>query len=829
MQIRARAARVTRRLRRVRNAWLLLFLSSLASTAYGATYNNQRVTTAAPPATGCVVPPAVSSFLTTDNTIYLYFEAAVTTSDNLTNDWLGPNGTKVAGGSWDPGSGNYCFTGASLNIANTPANLLGSWQARVFDNGTLLFSVSFTINPQGNTGPSTLTVSNMETTSALITNSSGNADFCATPILKTAFQTTDASVGVWFTFDKGQLGDVLTINWIHPSGAIDSYQPSATLNFTGSGCYAWFLSINGQQPSKEPGAWQVSALVNGFTVFTLPFTIGSTPPTGPISITSVSTTSPVPMTPITIGTSGFNGTGPLQVRFSNSLGYTVTEQMIRMNPDGSIVAAVPYYVDPRSQQPGPGQVNMAVGQGGQFTSSVALSIQDLPPLSSYGTKLGEISHAFLVLQAMLIAQRINGLQALQAVPGSTVDTTQARSTWTSLLNAVIQARSDVDRVAAKPSLVIPGGVLPDGTRMQFDQTSLDFMDRVSAVFLSQTIVPLTASLSTSQPAPRLLQVAPRLYRHPRQGLLYRFSNLVAAPQLGPDLAASPQASPAATSTWQKILTFIEGQKSINELTTAGIKSGSDHWEDQVEAAAGAAGVVIAQAPQMKNAKLLGLAGAIVGEFNTVGQTFAQLAAYADGLATGNQALVDEAVQEMDKSQGKAISAGINLVLALTGQVEALESASTVAGMVKSFYDLGEAQIEATEAQQKLAEQHSDSTGNNVPQIGEVTGNARVSNGNGDSAAQSGLELQVGDVTLDTLADPDGNYEILVPLGLPSRDYLNDTLTIYDPETDDFLGSIDVNLNGLSVSNPLQLPPVSGSCVDDDASDPDGDDPDCDNN
>ena len=48
--------------------------------------------------------------------------------------------------SWNPVSGTYCFTGASLAVANLPASRLGSWHARVYDNGNLLFSLLFTVS-----------------------------------------------------------------------------------------------------------------------------------------------------------------------------------------------------------------------------------------------------------------------------------------------------------------------------------------------------------------------------------------------------------------------------------------------------------------------------------------------------------------------------------------------------------------------------------------------------------------------------------------------------------------------------------------------------------
>lgn len=95
--------------------------------AMAITYSDQTVTNQAPPATGCVVPPSVTSFLTTVGPltsvpvpVYLYFDATVNTSDALSNDWLAPDGSTVTGDTWGSGSGDFCFTGASLNIASLP-------------------------------------------------------------------------------------------------------------------------------------------------------------------------------------------------------------------------------------------------------------------------------------------------------------------------------------------------------------------------------------------------------------------------------------------------------------------------------------------------------------------------------------------------------------------------------------------------------------------------------------------------------------------------------------------------------------------------------------
>ncbi len=129
-------------------------LIALAGTGPSSvTFQNQRATTQAPPSSGCTAPPAANSFLPSNGTIYLYFEATVTNADSLTSDWLAPNGDVFAGGNWSAESGFFCFTGAALGISNQPPAHFGAWQARVYDNGNPLFSVSFTLNAATTTAP----------------------------------------------------------------------------------------------------------------------------------------------------------------------------------------------------------------------------------------------------------------------------------------------------------------------------------------------------------------------------------------------------------------------------------------------------------------------------------------------------------------------------------------------------------------------------------------------------------------------------------------------------------------------------------------------------
>lgn len=178
---------------------------------------NLEVTKVAPPASGCpAVPPASTSFLTTDNLVYLYFGATVTSSDNLSISWLAPNGDVVVGFTWGTQiPGTYCFDNSTpLNISNQPPAHLGAWQARIYDNlkqiGSVVFTVSqpasapviTSISPSSVTagsGSFTLTVSGSGFTSSAFVMWNGS-------ILPTSFASASqltASVSSGLTISSG--------------------------------------------------------------------------------------------------------------------------------------------------------------------------------------------------------------------------------------------------------------------------------------------------------------------------------------------------------------------------------------------------------------------------------------------------------------------------------------------------------------------------------------------------------------------------------------------------------------------------------------------------
>ena len=132
--------------------------------------------------------------VTVNDTVYLYFSAMVTSSDLFSDDWLAPNGVVVPGDSWPPihnGIRNFCFPDSNLPMQDALFNPVGNWQVRVYDQGSLLFSVPFTVTVAGNQ------------TTALAHAADGNA--FKTTVLLTNAGTVPAPYTLRFDDEQGNL------------------------------------------------------------------------------------------------------------------------------------------------------------------------------------------------------------------------------------------------------------------------------------------------------------------------------------------------------------------------------------------------------------------------------------------------------------------------------------------------------------------------------------------------------------------------------------------------------------------------------------------------
>ncbi len=548
-------------------------------------------------------------------------------------------------------------------------------------------------------------------------------------------------------------------------------------------------------PSNQPSVPEITqlGLAGDSEIFSQPQRTG-------LAATSLSNSSPIPLTLLYIGTTGLSSGAPVTLNFSNASGYSATVQALRVGSDGTVVAAVPLYANPDTAQIGPGTVSVVVTQGSQSIPPIALNIQDLPPVSSYGLQPGEATHAILVFDALLLARRINQLQAFQNLPGNTVDTTTAQSTLQTLLTATIEARHDVDQVIQDPSTVIQDETLPNGVVVQFDSNTLDVMDRVNANFLMQT-----------------------------------FANLPIPSAAAAQVRPAAESGQAAQSLLKQIVAAIQTLDGAKEYTEGAEKyQQAQNWIDSTQASAQAAtGTVdflIGTGIQNDTVgtQSFGVVGAVLQNARVVGDAFAQDAAYVVGWATGNQALQQVAVEAMMDAEAANTSTLQDLILALAGgptYAEALGDASTIASFVKTaFENEGPNENQADQTQIDVANETQYMPGSESQDLAYVDGIANISNPAGSAAAQTGIDVSSNGIELDTLGDSNGNYELVVPLQNSTFNYSNTYLEAYDPISDQILVSDTIDLSGLTSTNPIEVPTLTGSCSD---GDDDEDDPDCD--
>jgi hypothetical protein len=528
-----------------------------------------------------------------------------------------------------------------------------------------------------------------------------------------------------------------------------------------------------------------------------------------LSITSLSENSPTPLTPLYISTAGLNPAAPVTIQFSNASGFSVTEQAIRVEADGTVVAAVPVYLAPNTTQIGQGMVSVVVAQGSQSSPQVTLTIQNLPPVSAYGVQPGQISRAVLMMEAILVGRKLNMFQAFQALMGNTIDTSQSQATLNSILNAVIQARSDVDRVSQDSSVVVTGYAEPNGTVVQFDAASLDLMDRISAVFLSQTILPALSALpATPQTADR-----PELDRR----TLASAQNLAQTITKMDDVAAIA----TLTSTQSAILKA----QSVTDAVSAGI--------------GGALSIASAlkEFPTATDNVTGGAVGAIVSDVTTIVRCWVDDGTWVAASALGNQNLANAALDDLNAIPIKDELTALGDLATAFPPIAALKYTPVASTVLNSVETL----LNVQDATEQMDKQMNDLERSYVlpmlPSQGlaEVYGQAVVGNANGVAASQSEINVSSNGTSFSGIAGSNGYYQVTVPLNVPGFNYASTNVEIVDPidqinnPTNPLsLGSTVIDLSGLTTTTPFQIPAIQGNeCVDDDADNPDADDPDCD--
>ena len=157
-----------------------------------------------------------------------------------------------------------------LNVA-VPATVSGNALPVVIQVGNAVSQSGVTIAVAA-TGVSGFAMTSQETSGSILIDPSGSLT-CSAPPARSSFSTTESRLWAYFSFSGAQYGDVISSNWLHPSGQVDSYQPTLTLTHAGNGCAAVPLAIVGAAAAQDPGDWQVKIFRNGTLQSTLPFTI----------------------------------------------------------------------------------------------------------------------------------------------------------------------------------------------------------------------------------------------------------------------------------------------------------------------------------------------------------------------------------------------------------------------------------------------------------------------------------------------------------------------------------------------------------------------------
>lgn len=508
-----------------------------------------------------------------------------------------------------------------------------------------------------------------------------------------------------------------------------------------------------------------------------------------LKITSLSDSTPTPLTIVQIETVGLNSSLPVSLHYSNRLGYSHNQQAIRVSPDGSVLAGIPLYVDPVSGLISSGDVSLEVFQATGSSPSVSLTIQDLPSLAAYGTQLGQISDAVLAFDAMGLGQRIGELQTFELLTGGISDTSSAQVAFQGLLSAVVKSRLEVDQVMANNAAVILEGTAADGSVVQFDAGSLDLMDRVLAIFLTNVFV--------SEPSSAIREVDSTTFKQ-LLGQLTNFNNFADL-----QLKITKTVSSDNSTTYDRALNYFEsagsGVSTIAERLPDGQPLGKYGTNEQ-----------------------LGTLGALMGNARTIGNAIGDDGAFVVGLATKNQALMDTAVQDM---RGVPTAEYLGAVNGLLGTFPVLKGVTTVTGGVLSLYQLATSKTdqERDAYNASLASAAAFPTPNSLGTEGlvRVAGTASITNTGG--TPQSGIDLccygarQLGIVSV---SDPSGNFGLYVPVGIPLTSYSNQTLNLVDESSGSILTSETIDLSGLGNGSSLTVPRLT-------CSDPDNNG-DCDN-
>ena len=512
-----------------------------------------------------------------------------------------------------------------------------------------------------------------------------------------------------------------------------------------------------------------------------------------LAITNVSSTTPTPLTAIQISTTGVSASGTVTLTFSNSAGYSATEQAVRVASDGTVIAGVPLYIDPTTNAIGEGTVSLAVSQGSKSSAPASITIQDLPALNTYGTTLGQISHSFLIFESLLHARRLNEFQAAQQLVGTKVDTSKAQSVMQDLMTGASMARSDVDNIMASNSTAYSWGTL-NGKAIQFDSTQLDVMDRIIGVYLNQQFLS-----SSSDSAASLRR---------RIGSLTAYDSSV-----HPEFSLASMVGAIGCLASNESACFMEAQEAVQS---------SPNPTDTGNTALGALEATLKVGGAEQAAALPGMTLGFSHLSSTLDSAFHAISDSAVCNANGNPGGCDAEQQQgilsALNSSGAGIASSVAKIMAGIPAWLGLEAEAGTAGIIDKAFESSTKIV--GDAPGMVAADTTDVTlvsptilpllsGN----LGYMTGTAVNGSTQNTSAPQSSIGLcciGASALGITALADPDGYYDLLVPLNVPDTGYVDLSLTEENPATSAILATETVDLSGLSSTASVTAPTLTTS-------------------
>ena len=560
----------------------------------------------------------------------------------------------------------------------------------------------------------------------------------------------------------------------------------------------------------------------------------SSPPNPVIS--SISSSSPTALSAVTIKTTGLDTTKAFVVTLSGQ-GQTgsVTLTPIRTQSDGTIVVAMPLHIDASTGNTSNLAATLTVNQNSLTSAPISLTVMDLPQLSDYGIALGAASRAFYVHQQLALGGNLNAQQAIARLPASKVDSTALRSRLAVQLRNCIMARNDVDRIVTNQNVVINVGTSPDGTAVTYSKQSLEIQDRVVANYLSKSANTGGATQS-AQSEEQIAHISSTALSGILQGI-------------------------STASGWA---TFKTGQQTIastQSSTLDDLLAGATVVQTVVTVGAGlvAIGAAVAGAP------VIAAGAAAVATYGTIAGVLVGTASITNDLYNVGSSVWKAASASGNDTQANndAIKAASALAADTVGTLLQIEGIGGVAGSLKSTVGataesvlqslfateatdvaLGASQLMATTGNliiQNALATDAGTTANTVGElsvpsqasnvgVGTVAGTVNIANAEGPVlSGLTGVEISDGTQanTFMSMADAAGNYDVLVPLGVPGVNYSAFSISAFDPISGLVMSSAPVTLTGLTPGQTVGATPLAGVCSDTDAASPDADDPDCD--